>query len=1025
MKQLACLLVLLSIGSLALWGQADANKGQIIGTVLDPNQAVIPNAKVTIRNPATGFVRELTTGAEGQFRAVLLDPGTYDVSVETSGFAPATAKGVVVNVGSAVDLPIVLQIGTTTQTVEVSTTRVEVSMPEPTSIINSQQIHDLPINGRRFQDFALLTPTVQVDPVRGQLSFVGQRGINSNIAVDGADYNNPFFGGIRGGERSNFVITVPQSSIQEFQVITEGYSAEYGRSTGGILNAITKSGTNSYHGEGFFQIRPREAALENPLKAPTLETLKQFGGGVGGPIKRDKLFFFAAAERQLSDTPRQIKFAALATFTPTAATTEAFNYFKSLEGPLATTNNATAVTGRADYSFANGSRLTARYNYSDATAQNAVTTGNTLPSFIPEAFSNQGNELDTTHTGVAELTSVLGPRIVNELRFSATYELRPRTANSLTPTVGASPVGSFGARSFLPNVEDDYRIQVNDSLSLIRGLHTFKFGFDYNYSTASQAFGFNQFGAFSFGTQDVNTILTSLGTTQNRFDTPLATYRREIGNLLASLSIQQIAFYAQDSWRVNPRVMLDYGVRWEGQINPTPEANNSAVIQAVQGIRFPIGMKLDPTKIPNTLDQWGPRMGITIRPFDNDRTVLRGFAGIFYAAAPLILFAGPVNNFRLPPGDVFIQLPTLGSTVYKDLLRVGVDLNKSTLDKLPIVTIQQVQQAATVAGNAPDPFRGAGFLAMANDFRNPRAVQAGFGFEHEAFRNFVVSGQFSFVNTVHLERNRDYNLPAPYGVDAAGRPLFGVQNQPAGAPRVPRPLSQNTGITVRDSSARSMYRAGTATARYRFSKFQFTGTYTLSQTYSNDDNERDASGFTYDNPFNFTQNYGFSNLDVRHQLSTNAIAFLPFGIELSGTYRFRSGLPIDPLAGSDLNQDGSNSDRAYRAPGVPFPRNYFRNKHFQNMDLRVLKIFKFADRYQLEFSVEMFNLPNFDNVVIGPATGNTRNLQYGPGVSSTTGALVAPNVTFGRLRLADGSYDPVNSQLGNPFQAQFGARFIF
>src|SRR5260370_4858547 len=319
MQRCVCLLTGL-LFSFGLWAQSDANKGQIAGTVYDPNQAVVPGAKVTIKNTGTGAVREVKTGGAGEFRAVLLDPGEYAVTVEAQGFAPAKMQGVVLNVGSALELPVLLQVGATSQTIEVTAVATSADLPAPTSIINTQAIENLPINGRRFTDFAALTPTVQIDAQRGSISFAGQRGVNGNVMVDGADYNNPFFGGTRGGERSNFIPTIPQTSIEEFQAITTGYAAEYARSTGGLLNAISKSGTNSLHGEAFYQMRPQPTAVESPFlatipatpNAPTVgqprERLQQFGGGAGGPIKKAKLFWFAAAGRQLSKAPLPVFF---------------------------------------------------------------------------------------------------------------------------------------------------------------------------------------------------------------------------------------------------------------------------------------------------------------------------------------------------------------------------------------------------------------------------------------------------------------------------------------------------------------------------------------------------------------------------------------------------------------------------------------------------------------------------------------------------------------------------------------------
>ena len=172
------------------------------------------------------------------------------------------------------NLPVTLLVGATAQTVDVTAESTSVDLSAPTTIINTLAIENLPINGRRFTDFAALTPTVQIDPIRGSISFAGQRGINGNVMVDGADYNNPFFGGTRGGERSGYVPTIPQASIAEFQAITTGYAAEYGRSTGGVLNAISKSGTNEVHGEAFYQMRPRRGSDENPF-IPTIRATRR------------------------------------------------------------------------------------------------------------------------------------------------------------------------------------------------------------------------------------------------------------------------------------------------------------------------------------------------------------------------------------------------------------------------------------------------------------------------------------------------------------------------------------------------------------------------------------------------------------------------------------------------------------------------------------------------------------------------------------------------------------------------------
>ncbi len=1024
MKSMVFPIAGLLLAASALWAQADANKGQISGTVYDPKQAVVPGASVKLRNIGTGFERRLTTSGAGQYRAVLLDPGRYQITAEFSGFAAARVEGIELNVGSSLSIDITLQLQATVTTVEVGDLLIQTALPAPSKIINTDAIANLPMNGRRFQDFAVLTPTVQVEPQRQQLSFAGQKGIYSNIMLDGADYNQPFFGGIRGGERSNFIFTVPQSAIQEFQVVVTGYSAEYGRSTGGILNTITKSGTNDYHGDAFYQLRHKEMGRNNPvLRIQPTETLQQFGGSAGGPIRRERLFFFAAAEQQYSKVPRNVFFTRLLGISSTPDIAEALSFFKSQETPFRQTNDATAVTGRGDYQWLSGHRLTLRYNFSNGSAENGVSVGGALNPISSQALSNEGTEKDRTHTGTAQYTHLFSPTVLNDVRFTGTYEVRPRVANAQSPQVG-SVIGTFGARNFLPTTQDDQRLQLTDGLSMTRGSHTLKFGVDYSRITTFQEFGFNQFGAFSLAGANERThmdILGQGGAVANRFDSRDVTYNRQIGNLLAGFGVHQFALYGQDSWRATQKLTLEFGLRWEGQWNPAPEANNSALVDRVRNVRFPLGTTLDPTSIPDATAQLMPRFGFAWTPVSGGRrTVIRGHTGIFYAATPLLVMAGPTNNFRLPPGDVSIQLAPVGDlTVYRQLLAAGVDLNRSPLEQLPVIPIDVVQRAAALAagGTVRDPFTGIRVIAMAPDYRNPRSFQVGVGADSELFSNFVAGVQLQYVNSVHLLRNRDYNLPAPAvrPADRAQRPFFGLRSGGR------RPIATLSDILMRESSARSMFRGATFTANYRVKKYQFGVTYTVAETFSEDDGERDATGFRYDNSFDLRPEYNYSVIDQRHQFSAYGVATLPLGFDLAGVITARSGQPMDTTTGADTNEDLASNDRAYSAPGVPFLRNSFRNRAVKTADLRVLKNFALgSDRRRLQFSAELFNLFNIDNVVYSGVNAGV----YGLGIDAN-GNPVARDPRFQRLRLADGNYDPTNRQVGSPLQVQFGLRFFF
>jgi hypothetical protein len=1020
--------------SLSLWAQTDANKGQIGGTVLDPNQAAVPNAKVTIKNTATNVQREMTTGESGQFRAVALDPGTYDVTINATGFAPTVAQGVLLNVGGSVNLPITLAVGTTSTTIEVTSTLTAIDLPAPTTTISTLAIQNLPINGRRFQDFATLTPTVIVEPSRSQISFAGQRAINSNIMVDGADYNQPFFGGIRGGERSNSIITVPQSSVQEFQAITTGYAAEYGRSTGGILNVISKSGTNAWHGDAFYQNRNSSLSANGPIPVPDLtrpgtlinvqpaESLQQWGGGVGGPLKADKLFLFVSYEQQHAVQPRQVVFNALVGYNATTPQMSAYNYYKGQEQKFNKTNNAGAGVVRGDYSFSNGSRLTLRYNRSGSEEANAVTVGGAIEAFTTNTLGSEGTEIDRVHFGSAQLTSIFSPSLLNDLKFSGSYEARPRLSNSTAPGLVASTIGTAGTRNFLPTVQDDSRYQITDALSWTKSTHTIKVGVDYNKLHSAQTFGFDQYGTFTISSSNVSQILDILsgaGTVAHRFDSPTVSYSRQIGNLAVDYGATQAALFAQDSWRVTPSLTIDYGLRWEGQWNPSVTASNDALVSKVNSVTFPNNARTDVTKIADNLAQVMPRLGFAWSPGKARRFVVRGHGGIFYAATPLLIYSDPTGNFRNPPNNVRLFLNnTSRGTIYQQFLNAGVDLDKTPLDQLPIIPLTAVQQAASFGlGTAPDPFAGAGTTTMATDYKNPRSVQFGIGSDVQLTRNWTAGIQFNYVNTVHLERNRDYNLPIPSARDASGRPLYCIAVcTPAGV----RPIPSLGQINVRESSARSLYRGFSFTTGYRGRKFQGGVSYSLAWNYSDDDNERDSGGQAAMDSFNYRQDYGYSNLDTRHTAGLYGVYDLPFGFTLSATFTARSALPLNPRTGADTNGDTANTDRALFAPGAPFARNSFRNRAVYGDNLRLLKSFRLkSETRRVELSAEFFNVLNIDNVLYG-----TNGQIYGLGIS-TAGAPVAIDPRFQLYKTADGRYSTQNTQYGFPFQAQFGARFFF
>ncbi len=591
-----------------------------------------------------------------------------------------------------------------------------------------------------------------------------------------------------------------------------------------------------------------------------------------------------------------------------------------------------------------------------------------------------------------------------------------------------------------------------------------KFGGEFSNIFAEQKFGFNQFGVYTFaGLTSTTGLLDALSTVQTttyrgRFDTTTARYNQQIGNLAASYTVRELSFFGQDAWRVTPKFTLNYGLRYEKQFNPSAQANNSAVLNLIKSTAFPMlgGKGIDPSLIPDSENQWGPRLGFAWDPKGDGKTVVRAYTGVYYARTPLIGLAAPFNNFRDPAGDLSV---TLGSpaftatgfsqatfetqnpqyvaivggtgftpnTVFRQFAILGINLNTLSLGGLPTLTPTQLGtisdrlRAATT--NPPTNlgiYQNANFVGITNDFKNPRSFQFGGGIEHQISDGVTIGLDYSQINTVHLQRNRDINLPAPTGIDpVSGRVLVN---------RALRPLTQVGTIQLRDSSARSLYRAITFRMNTIKKWGRINAFYTLSKSTSDDDNERDAGGVLYDNPYNLQNEYYLSNLDRRHQFVANPVFFLPYGFEVSSAIRLRAGRPFESRVGSDLNGDGNSNERPMLVPGVENRRNYFINRPVYDLDLRAQKSFKFGENRRLSLSAEFFNILNRSNLQLsGTATTNycavsnarcgldgITNLNFGQIIQQTTTAT-----NFGKLNLA--GLNP-GSQV---FQMQLGARFYF
>ena len=1093
------------LGNSEAFAQVQASTGQISGSVRDNQGAAIAGATVKVTNTQTGSERIVAANSEGLFVFVLLPPGVYNLTAEAQSFSKGQLNGITVYVGQIAAANVTLGVGTVTEAVTVVAGGVQTTVSQPDAVFNSTAIANLPINGRRFQDFVQLTPTALIEPSRNQISLSGQRGINSNVSIDGADYNQPFFGGIRGGERSNNAYTIPQESVGEFQVVSAGYSAEFGRSSGGIVNVVTKSGTNQYHGSAFYLHRDKELArltdyfeaFQQDLRSRGLNqtvqpapTQKQWGGSFGGPIKKDRMFFFSSYEQQRVRQERAVYYQSLrllsadqiAALTP--ASRAVYNNYIGTEGPFQQTNDAITFLGRFDYEISSKNRLNVRYNYSRNEGLNANATGDSPDPITTRALSNNGTEKNDTNTVVGQFNSFIRPELINELRVQYSRENRPRIANS-TDTNLSTAIGNLGNRNFLSTTQFDWRFQLANNLSWIVGNHSLKFGTEINHVFANQTFGFNQYGQFFLNATNVNSagnviqILDLVSGTNSPgaattpalrgpYDDPTrGRFVQQVGNLQAEFATDEFALFAQDSWRITKSFTFNYGLRWEGQFLPQPEADNRPLVDLVRNYRSPIGTgrSVDPSRFPNLANQLAPRAGFAWDPKANGKTVIRGFSGLYYARTPLLLLAGPFNNFRFPAGDLSVTLPfalptnftpTAGcanrgacDSLFEQLSLIGYNFNQTR--PLSVNDITGIAQRLGLAFN-PQLLPGISPTAFANDYKNPKSFQVGGGVEHELFGGWSVGADFSLVNTVYLQRNRELNLPAPISFPLANgdpslRPFFGVAgsltiNRPEGGTLAftqrLRPLQDPTlptqlnSLALRESTARSLYRSFVARTNLRRKWGQFSAFYTLSSNYSDDDNERDAGGFNFQNTFDLAPEYGYSNLDQRHQFLANAVVFLPLGFEVSGSARFTSARPLNTTVGTDVNQDGVNNDRPYSAPGVSFKRNAFRNRPFSNIDFRAQKRFSFTESKNLVISAEFFNLLNFSNIQFAGTA--VTNYCTGVNVASRAGldcGFSGPtNVNFRSLTEKNPSSTRfgqllLNNSPGQIFQMQLGARFQF
>lgn len=976
------------------FSQSELGSSSIEGIVADGNGAVVQRAYVSVRNLETGLERNVVTDSNGTFFVSVLPVGRYLVTVKANGFVE-TKQEAVLAVGETTSVFVFLQPeGTKAEVVVVADGEIIDREEASTGTsIPQRSIADLPIRGRNFPEFIQLTPGVIQESDRKGLVIAGQRSINSNISIDGADFNDALQGNQRGGNDAVFFF--PQTAVKEFQVVRSGATAEVGRTGSGFVNVVTKSGTNQFRGEAFFFNRNDRLTSPDAFGNDGSNNQNLFGGSVGGPIRKDKAFFFFGAEQNFLRIPYFVDFA------PTTVALPA--ELAALEGEQIATNDPTATFARFDFYPSSTNTINLQYTYSRLRAENFVTIDEgTVKTDI--AATQNVLRRGSSNGLKGSVVTVFSADLVNEIRVQIATDNRREDSNFPGPDIRISGVGRIGGSNSRPRIFNTTRYQITDTLSVTSGKHRVKLGFDVNINRWEAQRVTNGKGTWRF-----NSLQDYINRIPRRFDQAIPL----IPSALLVRSYQrEYAFFIQDKVKLTKSLTLSAGVRWEGLDNSTPTHSNPNLRETQD--------------IPDDFNQWQPRLGLAWDIFGNKKSVLRISSGLYASRTPAILFYRVFVNNDVVTRDMRIDERS-------GACRTAVDPNQipsncyfrgsGALITYPNVLTQLTNPAflAFTTRNGAALTRVFGFDP---NFRNPRTFQAAVTWEQKIGEDIAFSVGYLRTSAWNLQRRVDRNLFPPT-IQPSGFPVFPVN--PQGGTLRPNP---NIGIfSVNESTAHSSYDALLMSVRRRFAKrFQFEANYTFAKNRDDDSNERNFSRETTLNPFNLKIEAGPSKQDIKHNFNVSGVVDLGWGFTLSGILIARSGFPYTAriIDGEDFQNDGNDANDRAIVNGKVVGRNTFRQPSFFNLDLRLLRAFKFGETKSLAFSAEVFNVTRSPNRGFGvdaisdfcttnPALVDTQNR-----LNITCPSGTSPSILAGVPYTA-----PSTARFGGPRQLQLGVRFSF
>jgi hypothetical protein len=1053
----------LLLASTAMMVEAQMPSGTINGRVTDPAGAVVVGAQVEATNEVTNASRETATNSDGLYVFANLDAGSYRVEIKAAGFAANEFKEVVVQPGRASTVDAELKVETVGTSVKVSGSAesVELTQSMIQGQVTSTTIQSIPLNGRNFLELAYLVPgnrpAPNFDPTKTntlEVSSDGSVGRGGNITVDGGDNNDD----VVGGTLSN----LPQDSIAEFQIATARYSAEAGRSGTSVINIVTKSGTNSYHGSLFDYERNRHlqaqpGTLSSGLPPAPFDR-EQFGGSVGGPIKYNKAWWFASAEYRNQN-------AAIETGERNFDTDTIVNAYAP--APL----RDALVSTRVDYQIDPSDSLMGRYSFNRSTDTAAASAASETPSL---SETERQNSLNRFNTMVASWTRTISATKVNNVLFSFNTFLNeiPEFPNS-EPTTNPAGLAATNELIF-PDLADGVNFnvpqsthlnqyQVGDTFTWVAGKHTLHFGGEYQYS---QAFGeINVFGSGSviltsdFGFANLN----GQPGPPTDLDIPIAAAIQSAAPIqpvpIPKISNSYIAFFAQDDWRVTRNLTLNLGLRWDfdtdatgtsSPYGPCPNLTSQPTVPCTW-----VANVIDLSHHPDKKD-FGPRVGFAYDPLGRGKTVIRGGFGIYYDR---IVFEVP--GYQRVQDDRALTINQYsGSTCTFPGDPAPPDLNTCFFG-IPNTVFAPGSPTLANPFSGQRQAGGVGIIVDDKNTHHPLFQQTSLGVQQQVGSSWTVSADGLYVfgqRQLIAQYLRSTTSTSPY-ISCPGNnvpcavtdPLTGISDQ----------------VTVATSNAHSWYDGLLVSVQHRPVKvgpvtYLFNVSYTLSKTLDYSDDDQVPSYTTVEN-VNLIEGTvgpetekGYGASDERHRLTAYGLIKMPWGFSLAPLYTFGSGVPADTFL-PDLNLNGEslparlpilgrnslgrsvknsaqlneviNEWNALPACPAPVPCNAGGplenvrdginfSSPFDSVDLRLMKDIAIRERYHVNLIAEAFNLFNSVNV-----RGFTNTSYSGRNISLLPTGTNPGNVDtsfFQPVSTAGGFFGS-----GGPRAFQFAVRFTF